>query len=645
MKSVIRFFLWIIFSAFIFALFGFALGFIKAINQDYFKVGYLYLAFFEIYRWVWSLAIFGAFALSPAILLSMIVYRVTGSRPRAFIAGFSIPLAWLIAFLVAAYLIQTKVISAFAYLAKPPFNAFDAMNRILFPFFVAGAPKFKKLWSWIILPYVIINVGGIIIGLILQLLLKWVMPRSKGLKSLSYKLFPVKYFGALGIFGLVGLFILQTSAKLFAFKESNQPNVLFISIDTLRADHMGLYGYQRDTTPNIDRLKDESLVFLDCFAPSPWTLPSHGSMLSGYTPMVHGATRSIYKVHDSVFLLSEVFKQYDYKTAGMVSVPYLSPGYGFSVGFDHYFFLPFFTGDLLTDMALKIMEAIQEPFFFFLHIFDPHWPYKPPDEHRIFGGHKKAEDRDDKMFFQFAKFIIEAPEEVKQDYISLYDAEIHFTDYQLNRIFELLQKRGLWDNTIIVITSDHGEELYDHGFWGHTFFLYQEALHVPLIIKPHKASGIEPKRISKLVGTIDIAPTILELAGFSFPKEIEGKSLVCLMKGECEDSWVERYISYTSEAGCSRMALRDGYLKYLQGGWCKFADVDLTRPDMLFDLKTDPLEKNDLSSSQVKILENMQQDLENWLLALNQKWPLRYQKPRKLPKQTEEQLKALGYIQ
>ena len=147
------------------------------------------------------------------------------------------------------------------------------------------------------------------------------------------------------------------------------------------------------------------------------------------------------------------------------------------------------------------------------------------------------------------------------------------------------------------------------------------------------------------MGTIDIPSTILELAGFAFPREVEGKSLICLMKGECENSWTERYITYTAEAGCSRMAIRDKNWKYLQGGWCKFADVDLTRPDMLFDLASDPKELRNLIGHESKIAENMKTELDDFLTALAKKWPIRYQKPKKLPKETEEQLKALGYMQ
>ncbi|HDH97126.1 MAG TPA: hypothetical protein ENF73_05305, partial [Proteobacteria bacterium] len=552
MRRVLRFALWVLFTASVFTLLGFGYGLVRAVRQDYFAVGYIYLAFYEAFKTVWLVAAAGTLLLLPAIFISLVVCKATGSRARAAIASASVPLTWTIGYFVAAYLIQKTTIPHFAYLPQIPFNAHNIIRFVLLPFFAFLAPKFVGVWLWIVVPYAAVSAASLIIGLLLQLPFRRLF-RKKDVKPVSMRF--LAYFG-LPILAFFAVFNL--SLGLFAPK-ARGPNVVLISIDTLRADHMSLYGYHRNTTPNIDRLARESVVFDANIAAAPWTLPSHATMLTGHTPMVHGASRLVYRIHDDIFQLQEILKQHGYRTFAVTSVLLLSPGYGFSTGFEDYYWLPQMVASQLVDIANRLIDEADQPFFFFFHLFDPHWPYTPPDEFRIFGGHRRAEDRKDEMFVNFAEhMVLEATDEERQDQIDLYDGEIYFTDHELKRFFDHLKQRGLWDDTIIVITSDHGEEQMDHGFWGHTYALYQESIRVRLVIKPHRSAGFSvPIRIGKRVGSIDIMPTILDMLGIDPPREVEGRSLLCLVRGECFESWDDMYVSYTSEGGCSRMAELD----------------------------------------------------------------------------------------
>jgi len=636
---VLRFFLWLIFIASLFALFGFGYGLVCAVKQDYLAAGYFYLAFYEIFKTIWPVTAVGTLLLLPGIFLSLAVCRVTGSRARAAVAGLATPLAWLIAYLLTALIIQKKTITYFAYFAQVPFDAFDVIKFLFIPFLTFGAPKFRALWSWILIPYATISAAGLLIGLVIQFPFRWVF-KKRVIKPIPMKFLAYSGFSILISFAVANLLFGLATPK------AKGPNVIFISIDTLRADHVGTYGYERNTTPNIDALGNESIVFENNIVPAPWTLPSHASMLTGHTPMVHGASKMVYSIHDNMFLLQEILKQNGYHTFAITAVVLLSPAYGFSTGFESYYWLPQFVASQLVDLANKAIDETEQPFFFFFHLFDPHWPYAPPDEFRIFGNRKEAEDRKDEMFYKFVKFMInDASDAERREQIDLYDGEIYFTDHELGRFFDHLKQRGLWDNTIIVLTSDHGEEFLEHGFWSHMYFLYQESLRVPLIIKPQSSAGLPAAvRIPNRVGTIDIMPTILNLVGLKPPREIEGRSLLCLIRGECKDRWEDRYISYTSEAGCSRMAELDSEWKYIQGGQCRFADLDLSRPERLFNLESDPKEMRNLIEEKPDVAGQMRKGLDGWLSEIQEKWPVQYQKPKKLPEDMKEKLKALGYV-
>ncbi|HET7840730.1 MAG TPA: sulfatase-like hydrolase/transferase, partial [Terriglobia bacterium] len=292
--------------------------------------------------------------------------------------------------------------------------------------------------------------------------------------------------------------------------------MLLITIDTLRADHVGCYGDRRVQTPSMDALASSGVRFESAFSQVPITLPSHVAILTGTYPMwngVHDFTSQ--PLNPNVGLLAEAFKRQGYLTAAFVSAFVLDSSWGLNRGFetydDHFEAKQFETrnpgdiqrrGDETVDRLLEWMRANatgsapKRPFFVWLHLYDPHSPYDPPEPyHSRFAGH-------------------------------LYDGEVAFADAQLGRLFEYLQKTGLYDRTLIVLLSDHGESLGDHGEAEHGFFIYNSTLHVPLIIKPPRGAA-PPHTIREPVATVDVAPTLLDLAGIRDPlsRQFQGASL------------------------------------------------------------------------------------------------------------------------
>ena len=339
-------------------------------------------------------------------------------------------------------------------------------------------------------------------------------------------------------------------------KEGNKKfNVLLISIDTLRPDHLGCYGYEKDTSPNIDALAGQGAIFLNTVSSTCWTLPAHISMLTGTDISVHGVTNDGISLHRGIPLLAEILQQDGYRTAAFCSSPYLNPAFGFDRGFDIYHntdldkegfndtvFLEDrnqwqevheeITSPLIEKLAVEWLgEEREGPFFLFLHMWDPHFDFIPPPPYDT------AFDPDYEGTVNSLHFMFNNDINVNMDprdlehIIALYDGEIAFTDYHLGRIFDRLRELGLFDNTLIIITGDHGEEFFEHGNKGHRITLYDESVKIPLIvILPGR--DLKGMKISEQAGIIDIASTILDYLGLPVKLPMHGRSLLPLLEGE-----------------------------------------------------------------------------------------------------------------
>lgn len=306
-----------------------------------------------------------------------------------------------------------------------------------------------------------------------------------------------------------------------------QSNVVLIIVDTLAADHLSSYGYHRGTSPAIDSLAEEGVLFANAQAQAPWTLPSMATIYTGLSVRSHGCTYRdgiAWGLDPEMPTLPEYLHDGGYATAAFVNINYLGPLYGMAKGFD-VFSMSEDAGHgraaETVDETIAWMESerFEEPFLLVFHVFDPHLPYEPPAPYDTLycpeglDGHTEWRTDSSGQWYS----------EQRQHMVDLYDSEIRWTDGQIGRLLGEMRTRGLDDRTLIVLTADHGEEFLEHGDWGHGPNLYQHAMHIPLIIV---GPDIDAYTDSSVVGQYDILPTVLDYCGVEIPEHAEGVSLL-----------------------------------------------------------------------------------------------------------------------
>lgn len=328
----------------------------------------------------------------------------------------------------------------------------------------------------------------------------------------------------------------QTLPPQVGFEPTPTRGYILISIDALRADHLGVYGYPKPTSPFLDELARRATVFDHAFAQIPSTLPSHMSMFTGLYPSEHGVFPPSSVLAADLRTLPEIFHHAGFRTAGHTEGGYVQGGYGFSRGFDEWTDTPY-SDD--TDVfrtfgrGAAFLRSVRpgERFFLFLHTYTVHDPYWPPERYRkeFWPGPPPA-DAGEPTGSHFAAINDgrgEASEQAVEYYRALYDASIRHLDDALRQLFADLEASGLADETTVLITSDHGEEFQEHGKLVHTQ-IYPECLHIPLLVV-HPGHR-EPLRIGRLAETVDFAPTLYELSGVPPPAGLSGESLKPLFK-------------------------------------------------------------------------------------------------------------------
>jgi arylsulfatase len=306
-----------------------------------------------------------------------------------------------------------------------------------------------------------------------------------------------------------------------------RPNVLLISIDTLRADHLKAYGYERETAPSLTRLAEEGARFSSSYAQSSSTVPTHASLFTGRYPFQHGSYHVGLPVPDAELTLAEILSQHGYRTfAGTTSIRFRGRT-GFEQGFEVFDRFDELEknerGAAVTDRLLAWIDEGQEPWFAFVHYFGPHQPYAPPEPYRS-RWHPglsipKPEGTSEYLYLHNRPDRVVSPE-VLAYLRALYDGEIRYLDVELERLFAALTPAA---STLVVVTSDHGEEFKEHGGLSHAGRLHEELLRVPLLVwwPGQIAAGTQ---IEALVETIDVLPTVLELVGAGRPEALPGRS-------------------------------------------------------------------------------------------------------------------------
>jgi len=408
----------------------------------------------------------------------------------------------------------------------------------------------------------------------------------------------------------------------------NKPNVILITIDTLRADHVGCYGARDVKTPTLDGLARDGVVFERAISQVPLTWPSHAVILTGTYPFQNGVQdftgQPLGKQFRSV---AQAFQKAGYSTGAVVSAFVLDRSWGLARGFDFY-------DDAFSAKTFQIKETglvdrragesvahavawlnktstLKQPFFLWLHLYDPHSPYDPPEPFRTeYSTH-------------------------------LYDGEIAYADHELGSLIAWLKQNHLYDSSLIVMLSDHGESLGEHGEDEHGFFVYNATVHVPLIVKPPAGSGIPAGRRSEPVETAAVGPTLLQMAGVEDPIERQFQS-PSLLAGKLEMKRDEKRAD-------NNPAYSETFYPFSSFGWSplhaletgRFHFIQAPKPE-LYDLSSDPGETRNIAGDQPATVAVLREKLQT-LLARN---PFRGQEGNagNLSPEAQDKLRALGYF-
>ncbi|MBM3284516.1 MAG: tetratricopeptide repeat protein [Candidatus Aminicenantes bacterium] len=442
--------------------------------------------------------------------------------------------------------------------------------------------------------------------------------RTVLLLGLSLAVFLAGLIVSIFIFVAPAVFV-QGRQSIERLRGERDFNIILITVDTLRADRLGCYGFPRVETPAIDSFAARGVKFENCIAPTPLTLPSHTSLLTGTLPLFHGIRdNGGFVVPPELKTMAEVFKEQGYATAAFVGAYVLDSKWGLDQGFDYYFDrfdLSKFEKISLATVQRPANEVIEEAlkwldgnkkkkFFAWIHLYDPHTPYEPP-----------------------SPFDARYPNHP-------YLGEIAFTDSELARLWKYLEEEGLTDNLFLIFASDHGESLGEHEEATHGFFVYKAAIHVPLIfVTPfERFQGLS---VPQVVSLIDVMPTMLEMAGFPSPPEVQGKSLLPRFFRPAKDDDTYAY----AETFYPRFHFGWSELKSFQDRRFKL----IISPDPeLYDLELDPDEMKNLVPIEPKLLASLEKRATRFIAAASQNaYELDF---RKIDEETREKLAALGYV-
>jgi len=442
-------------------------------------------------------------------------------------------------------------------------------------------------------------------------------------------------------------------------------NLVMVVLDTLRADHLGLYGYERPTSPHLDALARESFVFERAESAAPWTAPSLISLVTSLYPEVHGVRGfpNPRRMSGDVITLAEVLKQHGYSTAAFTEGGYAKGDFGLDQGFDTYPRNPgddesndshlLFPSRLEGNLArsLSWLRAHQEePFFLFFQTYEPHGPYRAPEEfirrfrplyderkehervrralerwnheHRVdpadsllvnrhalhcqLGGLSRLRDKPGFVRANRALGLDLTTAYRRKSFLNwmrdIYDAEIAYTDEQMSDLWRFLEDRGLYNRTLILVASDHGEGLGDHGQLQHGEVLFEEILRIALILHVPSQLG-EPRRVPQLVRTVDVMPTLLDLLGISrVGLPLQGQSLLPMLAGQSLELHAFSHARAVSEE-------EDAIYSVRSERW-RFVLDRATGAGQLYDLEEDPGETRDVARSNPEVVASFRRLLD-----------------------------------
>lgn len=452
--------------------------------------------------------------------------------------------------------------------------------------------------------------------------------------------------GRVPVFAVCALAVLIAAGATFMSACSDdvegEYNVILVSIDTLRQDHVGCYGYGKETSPSVDLFSRDAVIFRDAVAQAPSTEPSHASIFTSLIPSHHGALFARkQKLPDEAVTMAEMLKEEGFRTASFNGGAQMSERWGFGQGFDIY---ESYRGKIEQEnFRQKVKKSIAwldesggDPFFLFLHTYEVHHPYTPDRDRLALFDAGYAGSLPDEISVDLLKEVNKGErlisEEDQQHIINAYDAEISSVDEAFGELLRYLKDRGLYDRTLIIFTSDHGEEFGEHGFWGwHSHTVYDELLKIPLIVK-FPFSKYASMEVGTQTRSIDILPTILDVLRIPPLDHFEGRSLAALLEnGEFP------------EYAISEQDMPEGHqTTSIRTGGMKFLSMDGGRKEFYL-LESDPEERNNLvtSGEHSTLVTGLAEQLEEALLSRDGPDG---EEAAPLDEEAEERLKALGYL-
>ncbi|MFH0943924.1 MAG: sulfatase [Planctomycetota bacterium] len=388
------------------------------------------------------------------------------------------------------------------------------------------------------------------------------------------------------------------------------PDVIVILVDTLRRDALGCYGNPRDPTPAIDRFARESTRFKNAISPSGWTLPAVASLLTGTWPSIHRAQGKVSRLtplSPDVTPCTVPLQAAGYRTLAVANAAFLSPLLGLDRGFDVFDHRHAYNQEIRgaaesVDRALALLDLEPDhPAFLLLHLFDPHLDYDPPeDPFRFTGGRTEPPP----PLGMKACGDLCMPEDVVDpeavEYVrAIYLAEVACVDRQVGRFLDELKRRGRYDEALVILLADHGEEFFEHGDFEHGHTLYDELIKVPLLVKWPEGRGPVPGAVAKQVPTLDLMPTVFDVLGLDTPASCVGRSLL-------ETAWggerTERLLfSEATLYGPEKMSLRTGRREKVIVTYVREGPPVIE----IYDLRKDPLERVNLAPTSPELVERL----------------------------------------
>ncbi len=464
---------------------------------------------------------------------------------------------------------------------------------------------------------------------------------------------------------------LQTGAQ--GDEAQTQPNIIFILIDTLRAYHLPMYGYSRPTAPRLTALAENGMTFKRMYAPASATRPSVASLFSSLYPAVHKTNYERDYLPDSIVTLAEVLRDGGYQSIGIAANPNVSPVFGFAQGFDHYEMASSdsafkittlgsvaedtlgrkidalfakgdeFSGlaDNMTDITLRrIVQREQKPTFLYVHYIDPHWPYTPPKPYdKAFDAERTPSIRQPNVD-PLSLVSDRVPQDKVSHTLDQYDGEILFADHHIARLLDGLEQAGMLKNAMIIVTSDHGEEFWEHGQRGHDKSLYEEVLHIPFLLSwPGRIPA--GSTFDEMTNLVDVMPTILDMVGLKAVPGLQGFSMKAQLLQQAPANPQRKFFAQQKNDQRAIEMVRHHRYKFIR---------HLRGPQQgveeFYDLERDPLERTNLASLAQTHVAAWRTELDLFAkLAEQANLLVVHQQVDKLDEGMVKALRALGYLQ